>query len=131
MDWNVVERVMLASFFSFSTIQKNRLVLRPKKYFPKHVDIPSTPWEVGGGSTPAQMWMQIVIMYLALSSGPKGGQGPNFHTQYVEAEGADVGGRGQIYSVVGDKRSDIACTRLFRVTPLLIGLITIVSFLFS
>ena len=75
--------------------------------------------------------MQIVIMYLALSSGPKGGQGPNFHTQYVEAEGTDVGGRGQIYSVVGDKRSDIACTHLllFRVTTLVIGLITIVVLL--
>ena len=74
--------------------------------------------------------MQIVIMYLAVASRPKGGQGPNFHTQYVQAESADVGGRGQIYSVVGDKRSDIACTRLlllFRVTTLVIGLITIVS----
>ena len=76
--------------------------------------------------------MQIVIMYLAVASRPKGGQGPNFHTQYVQAESADVGGRGQIYSVVGDKRSDIACTRLlllFRVTTLVIGLITIVVLL--
>ena len=36
-----------------------------------------------------------------------------------------------IYSVVGDKRSDIACTHLllFRVTTLVIGLITIVVLL--
>ena len=73
----------------------------PVIFSPKLVNILASPWNVGGGSIPAQRWMQIVIMYLAVLSGPKGGQGPNLHTQCVQAQGVDVGGV-QIYSVVGD-----------------------------
>ena len=73
----------------------------PVIFSPKLVNILASPWNVGGGSIPAQRWMQIVIMYLAVLSGPKGGQGPNLHTQCVQVQGVDVGGV-QIYSVVGD-----------------------------